>query len=105
VRYAINNWVYNDEPLRDTFARLAKYGYEGVELKGEFTNFTADEVKALSREFGLKVPSVLGWNIYPFPGRDLATTSCWTRGSTTGRRAVTSAVRTSTSAPPRRPIP
>jgi D-psicose/D-tagatose/L-ribulose 3-epimerase len=73
VRYAINNWVYNDEPLRDTFARLAKYGYEGVELKGEFANITAEEVKALSREFGLKVPSVLGWNIYPIPGRDLAT--------------------------------
>ena len=35
MKYAINNWVYADEPLRDTFSRLAKYGYDGVELKGE----------------------------------------------------------------------
>lgn len=72
MKYAINNWVYNDEPLRDTFARLTKYGYDGVELKGELANYDVDEVKALIREYGLRVPSVLGWNIYPIPGRDLA---------------------------------
>lgn len=72
MKYAINNWVYNDEPLRDTFARLAKYGYDGVELKGELGNYEVEEVRALIREYGLRVPSVLGWNIYPIPGRDLA---------------------------------
>lgn len=72
MRYAINNWVYNDEPLRDTFARLAKYGYDGVELKGEIQQYDVAEVKALCREFSLQVTSVLGWNIYPIPGRDLA---------------------------------
>lgn len=72
MKYAINNWVYNDEPLRDTFARLAKYGYDGVELKGELGNYEVEEVRALIREYGLQVPSVLGWNIYPIPGRDLA---------------------------------
>ena len=68
MKYAINNWVYNDEPLRDTFARLAKYGYDGVELKGEVQQYDVAEVKALCREFNLKVTSVLGWNIYPIPG-------------------------------------
>ena len=72
MRYAINNWVYNDEPLRDTFARLAKYGYDGVELKGEVQQYDVAEVKALCKEFKLQVTSVLGWNIYPIPGRDLA---------------------------------
>ncbi len=72
MKYAINNWVYNDEPLQDTFARLAKYGYNGVELKGELGNYTVEEVNRLRKEFGLEVPSVLGWNIYPIPGRDLA---------------------------------
>ncbi len=56
MKYAINNWVYNDEPLRATFTRLAKYGYDGVELKGEIGNYDVDEVKALCSEFGLKVP-------------------------------------------------
>ena len=72
MKYAINNWVYNDEPLQDTFARLAKYGYDGVELKGELGNYTVEEVNRLRNEYGLEVPSVLGWNIYPIPGRDLA---------------------------------
>ncbi len=72
MKYAINNWVYNDEPLRDTFARLAKFGYDGVELKGELGNYTVEEVNRLRKEYGLEVPSVLGWNIYPIPGRDLA---------------------------------
>jgi sugar phosphate isomerase/epimerase len=73
VKYAINNWVYNDEPLRNTFARLKKFGYDGVELKGDPAAFPAGEVKALIKEFDLPVPSVLGWNIYPIQGRDLAT--------------------------------
>lgn len=73
MKYAINNWVYNDEPLHDTFARLSRYGYDGVELKGALDLYSATEVKSLVKEFGLPVPSVLGWNIYPIPGRDLAT--------------------------------
>jgi sugar phosphate isomerase/epimerase len=72
VKYAINNWVYNGEPLKDTFARLAKYGYDGVELMGEISRYTVSEVKKLCNEYGLVIPSVLGWNIYPIPGRDLA---------------------------------
>lgn len=72
MKYAINNWVYNDEPLRDTFSRLAKYGYDAVELKGEISNYSVDEVNRLQEEFHLEVSSVLAWNIYPIPGRDLA---------------------------------
>lgn len=72
MKYAINNWVYNDEPLRDTFTRLSKYGYDGVELKGELQLYDIAEVKSLCKEFGLEVCSILGWNIYPIPGRDLA---------------------------------
>lgn len=72
MKYAINNWVYNDEPLKETFARLAKYGYDGVELKGELSSYSVAEIKTLCNEFGLVIPSVLGWNIYPIPGRDLA---------------------------------
>lgn len=72
MKYAINSWVYGEEPLRETFGRLKRYGYDGVELKGTFDQYPVDEVKALCQEFGLQVTSVLGWNIYPIPGRDLA---------------------------------
>jgi sugar phosphate isomerase/epimerase len=74
MRYAINNWVYPGESLRTSFARLARFGYDGIELKGELAEYPKEEVKALCQEFGLAVTSVLGWCIYPIPGRDLAST-------------------------------
>jgi len=72
VKYAINNWVYADEPLRDTFSRLAKYGYDGVELKGEPELYSLPEIQSLCQEYKMQITSVLGWNIWGIPGRDLA---------------------------------
>ena len=72
MKYAINNWVYADEPLRDTFSRLAKFGYDGVELKGEPELYSPTEIQSLCQEFDMQITSVLGWNIWGIPGRDLA---------------------------------
>ena len=72
MKYAINNWVYADEPLRDTFTRLARFGYDGVELKGELALYSIHEIKALCHEFGMEISAVLGWNIWGIPGRDLS---------------------------------
>lgn len=66
--------MYNDEPLRETFARLARCGYDAVELKGELAHYSVAEVNHLRAEFGLAVSSILGWSIWPIPGRDLADT-------------------------------
>jgi len=71
VKYSISNWIYGDEPLRETFKRLQKYGYDGVELVGEPQRYEIQEVKGLCQEFGLSVLSVLGWSIWPLE-RDLA---------------------------------
>jgi len=72
VKYAINNWVYDDEPLRETFKRLSRYGYDGIELKGEPSLYDIEEIKSLCTEFDLQVTSVLGWTIWGIPGRDLS---------------------------------
>ena len=72
MKYAINNWVYDDEPLRETFKRLSRYGYDGIELKGEPSLYDIEEIKSLCKEFGLRVTSVLGWTIWGIPGRDLS---------------------------------
>ena len=71
MKYSISNWIYGDEPLRVTFQRLRKYGYDGVELVGEPRRYDIQEVKRLCQEFGLSVLSVLGWSIWPLE-RDLA---------------------------------
>jgi len=70
MRYAISNWIYGDEPLREQFARLARFGYEGIELVGEPERYSVKELKDLCKEFGILVSSVLGWSIYGIPGRD-----------------------------------
>jgi sugar phosphate isomerase/epimerase len=72
VKYAINNWVYDDEPLRTTFARLSRFGYDGIELKGEPSLYDITEIKSLCQEFNMQVTSVLGWTIWGIPGRDLS---------------------------------
>lgn len=72
MKYAINNWVYDDEPLRRTFTRLSRYGYDGIELKGEPDLYDIAEIKSLCQEFNMHVTSVLGWNIWGIPGRDLS---------------------------------
>jgi sugar phosphate isomerase/epimerase len=72
VRYAISNWIYGNEPLRESFARLARYGYEGIDLQGEPSRYDTSEVLKLCDEFGIKVTSVLSWCIWGIPGRDMA---------------------------------
>ncbi|MGD2143591.1 MAG: sugar phosphate isomerase/epimerase family protein [Anaerolineae bacterium] len=72
MQYAVSNWIYGDEPLRQTFSRLAHFGYQGVELVGEPERYETGEVAELREEFGLEVTSVLSWCIWGIPGRDLA---------------------------------
>jgi sugar phosphate isomerase/epimerase len=81
MRYGINNWVYPGESLRTSFERLARFGYDGIELKGELDEFPKETVQALCEEFGLEVISILGWCIYPIPGRDLASTDAAERAA------------------------
>jgi D-psicose/D-tagatose/L-ribulose 3-epimerase len=72
MKYSISNWIYGEESLRTTFERLNRYGYDGIELKGEPQEHHAEEVNQLCGEFDLEVLSIAG--IYPWPTeeRDLA---------------------------------
>ncbi len=80
MKYSISNWIYGEEPLRTTFERLRRYGYDGIELKGEPQEYEPREVSQLCREFDLKVLSIAG--IYPWPteARDLANPNPRVRG-------------------------
>jgi D-psicose/D-tagatose/L-ribulose 3-epimerase len=72
MKYSISNWIYGVEPLRTTFERLKRYGYDGIELEGEPQEYHRQEVNQLCRAFDLEVLSIAG--IYPWPTdeRDLA---------------------------------
>jgi D-psicose/D-tagatose/L-ribulose 3-epimerase len=72
MKYAISNWIYGDEALETTCARLQRFGYDGIELKGEPQTYDPAEVTRLCKVYGLQVLSLAG--IYPWPTeeRDLA---------------------------------
>ena len=72
MRYAVSNWIYRPEALVETFKRLNRYGYDGVELEGEPDRYQAAAVKRLCAEFDLQVLSIAG--MYPLTdqGRDLS---------------------------------
>ena len=80
MRYAISNWIYGVEPLREQFSRLARFGYQGIELVGEPERYSVEEVRKLSREFHIPVTSILSWCLAGIPGRDPASPDPQVRG-------------------------
>lgn len=72
MKFGINNWVYDDEDLEMTFARLSKFGYDAVELMGELGRYDIAEVNRLCAKYEMKISSILAWCIWGIPGRDLS---------------------------------
>jgi sugar phosphate isomerase/epimerase len=58
MKYGVCNWIFGDEPLAETAARLAGFGYDGVELKGDLEIYDPAEVKAVLDDHGLAVLSL-----------------------------------------------
>lgn len=42
MQYTISNWIFGIEPLLNQLTRLAKYGYQGIELVGYQTKLDPD---------------------------------------------------------------
>jgi D-psicose/D-tagatose/L-ribulose 3-epimerase len=72
MKYAISNWIYGDEPVEETFARLKRCGYDGVELMGEPDQYDPEAINKLCDSYGLKVLSIAGMYPWPTDSRDLA---------------------------------
>lgn len=58
--YSATQWIFGDEPLERTLARLANEGYDGIELTGEPDRLDVPNVKRLLDEYGLSCTSVCG---------------------------------------------
>ena len=72
MKYAISNWIYGDEALEVTFARLARFGYDGIELMGEPSRYDPTVVRDLCLRHGLQVLSLAGMYPWPSDSRDLS---------------------------------
>lgn len=62
-------WIFGREPLEETARRLARLGYDGIELSGEPDAVRAPDVRRIVEPLGLRVTSICG--LYT-PERDLS---------------------------------
>mgnify|MGYP001179530637 FL=1 len=69
AKYSVSQWIYGREPLEHSLDRLARYGYQGVELAGEPGELEPARVRRLLADRGLVASSICG--LYP-PKRDLS---------------------------------
>ena len=53
MHLSMHNWM-RAEPLEVTLARLAKYGYESIEISGEPEQYKPDEVRPLLEKYNLR---------------------------------------------------
>lgn len=72
MRYAYNTLVYGQEPLETGIARLAKFGYDGVEIVGEPATMDATAIRRSLDEHGIPNSGICA--IYT-PERDLVSSN------------------------------
>lgn len=65
MKYSVSNWIFGKEELTGGFQRLAKFGYDGMELRGEPQLYNAGEIQNLMDRYKIKVLSICG--MYPGP--------------------------------------
>ncbi len=58
MKYGACTWIFGDEPLEDTTARLAAQGYDGVELLGDLARYPPHRLRRALAAQGLAVLSI-----------------------------------------------
>jgi sugar phosphate isomerase/epimerase len=59
MKYAVSNWIYGNEPLEKTLARLERFGYDAVELTAE-PEMDVTRIQSLVGRYKLRVSNLLG---------------------------------------------
>lgn len=72
MRYGICNWVFGEEPLARTLDRLARHGYDGIELSADPSLYESREVKRQVSDYGLIVLGLTPASDWPTETHDLA---------------------------------
>jgi sugar phosphate isomerase/epimerase len=79
LKYAYNTLVYGDEPISKGIERIARSGYDAVELVGEPSQFNLDQLKSDLASHRIPVSSIV--SIYT-PERDLISSNPSVRANT-----------------------
>jgi D-psicose/D-tagatose/L-ribulose 3-epimerase len=64
-KLGVCTWTFGPRPIAEIAARVAKLGYDGVELHGDLEAFAPEEIAALFRDHGLEVFSLTPDNVDP----------------------------------------
>ena len=76
-KYSYDALVYYGEDIKTSIERVAKFGYDAIELIGEPDQYNTDEVKKLCEQHGIGVSSIC--SIYTGAERDLVSTNAENR--------------------------
>ncbi|NPV54982.1 MAG: sugar phosphate isomerase/epimerase [Firmicutes bacterium] len=63
----VNNWIFGNCSLSEVAARVARIGFDGIELVGEPEIYRVDEVNKIMGDLGLRVQSICGMHPGPDP--------------------------------------
>lgn len=58
IKISYNTLVYADEEISEGIARLARFGYDGVDFVGEPSNYDAEEIKSLLKKYNIEASSI-----------------------------------------------
>lgn len=64
----VNNWIFGNASIDEVVKRVAKIGFDGIELVGEPSLYKVDHINKLMKDNGLKVQSICG--MFPGPEKD-----------------------------------
>jgi len=67
-RYSMTQWIAGDEPVEESFKRLKKYKYDGIELTADANSVDQDRIKKMLEKYNMVCTSFCG--IFP-PERNL----------------------------------
>ena len=59
-QYSMTQWILGNEPIENSFLRLKKYGYDGIEFAAEPDTLSAEEMTALMKKYDMKCTSLCG---------------------------------------------
>lgn len=62
-RLGVCTWIFGNEPLHVVADKIASLGYNGVELKGDLSLYTAAEAQTILRGHGLEIFSITPDNV------------------------------------------
>lgn len=59
-QYSMTQWILGNEPIENSFRRLKKYGYDGIEFAAKPDTLDAEEMTALMKKYDMKCTSLCG---------------------------------------------